>query len=328
MNGQFVISLDFEKFWGVFDSLSSEGYQKNISNVDTVIDRLLDLSNKYNIRLTFSTVGFLFNKNKEEYLKNIPKSLPTYSDIKHNPYPLLDHIGNNQEDDNIHYAYKTLLKIKNEAKHEIGTHSYCHYYCLEKGQTTEQFEADLKMAKQVAKNIDVDIKSIVFPRNQVNDDYLKICKEQGILSYRGVENHTIYKAKSKKETKKPTYRIMRLSDSYINLTGSHTFKFDDLNNNGMINIPSSRFLRPYNHKLRILEPLKINRVKKGMNKAAKKGELYHLWWHPHNFGNYIDENFNHLEQLFKHFKYLNEKRNFESVTMTELALKLNNQQAI
>ena len=323
MNGQFVISLDLEKFWGVFDSSASKNYQKNISNVDIVIDRLLDLSNTYNIQLTFSTVGFLFNKNKEDYLKNIPKALPTYSNKKHNPYPLLDHIGYNQENDTIHYAYNSLLKIKNEPKHEIGTHSYCHYYCLEEGQTTQQFEADLKMAKKVAQNIDVDIKSIVFPRNQVNDDYLKVCKEQGILSYRGVENHAIYKAKSKKETKKSTYRIMRLSDSYINLTGNHTYKLDDLkNNNGMVNIPSSRFLRPYSHKLRVLEPLKINRIKNGMTKAAKNGELYHLWWHPHNFGNYIDENFKLLEQLFKHYIKLNEKFNFESVTMTGLAEKL------
>jgi len=54
-----------------------------------------------------------------------------------------------------------------------------------------------------------------------------------------------------------------------------------------------------------------------MTYAAKNGLMYHLWWHPHNFGNNIEENFNTLKSILEHFRFLNEKYNFESKTMAE-----------
>ena len=54
-------------------------------------------------------------------------------------------------------------------------------------------------------------------------------------------------------------------------------------------------------------------------KAAIKGEMYHLWWHPHNFGANIDENFYNLEQILKHFNYCRNKYKMQSFTMSELS---------
>ena len=112
MNGQFVISLDFEKIWGVFDVIPSNGdYIENIECVDLVIGKLLELSSKYNIKLTFSTVGFLFNKNKEEFSANTPHELPNYSIKKFDPYPLIKDIKDSEDLDNLHYGYQSLIKI-------------------------------------------------------------------------------------------------------------------------------------------------------------------------------------------------------------------------
>ena len=69
MNGQFVLSLDFEKYWGVFDSKPLVEYQENLNNVNNVIDKLLELSDYYGVKLTFATVGFLLNENKVSYKK-------------------------------------------------------------------------------------------------------------------------------------------------------------------------------------------------------------------------------------------------------------------
>ncbi len=319
MNGQFIISLDFEKNWGVFDSKPNGEYLDNINNVDLVIDRLLSLSDKYKIRLTFATVGFLFNKDKESFKRNIPDITPSYKNKLHNPYPLIEKIGLNENADKIHYAYNSLLKIIHNGSHEIGTHTYCHYYCLEDGQSIDQFEADLLMAKRVGNEMKIDIKSIVFPRNQVNKDYLKICEKHGILSYRGIENHAIYKPKPKIDSKNPVARALRFSDAYINITGNHTYNFNKLKTNRIVDLPSSSFLRPYSKKLSALEPLKVRRVKKGMIQAAKKGELFHMWFHPHNFGKNIDENFKNLEEIYKIYAKLNSRYKFESTTMTQLA---------
>ena len=72
------------------------------------------------------------------------------------------------------------------------------------------------------------------------------------------------------------HRIYRLLDTYFNISGHNTY---DLNaKNGVFNVASSRFLRPYSKKLKILEPLKIARIKKSMTHAAKNHEVYHLWF--------------------------------------------------
>ena len=56
-----------------------------------------------------------------------------------------------------------------------------------------------------------------------------------------------------------------------------------------------------------------------MTKAAKKGEVIHLWWHPHNHGVNTMKNINQLESLLKHFKKLKSKYNMLSLNMSELS---------
>jgi len=323
MNGQFVLSLDFEKIWGVFDSKPNGDYQKNLKSVDIIIDRLLNLSDQYGIKLTFATVGFLFNKDIESLIANTPKILPTYTNEKLNPYLFIRKIKDFKNDDPQYFAYSSLQNIIKHGQHEIASHTYSHYYCLEEGQNLDQFEEDLKMAKKVAQDIGVDLKSIVFPRNQVNVKYLKVCKEYGFISYRGNENHSIYEAKSKQETKSLLHRFLRLADAYINITGTHSHNLNAVKKNGLVDITSSSFFRPYNKNMSLLEPLKVNRVKKSMTRAAKNKELFHIWFHPHNFGVNTDKNFNNLEAIFKLYSKLNEKYHFEAATMSEVALKLN-----
>ena len=55
-----------------------------------------------------------------------------------------------------------------------------------------------------------------------------------------------------------------------------------------------------------------------MTAAAKKNEIYHLWWHPHNFGNYPQESMLELKELISHFKSLESNYGFASVNMAEL----------
>jgi peptidoglycan/xylan/chitin deacetylase (PgdA/CDA1 family) len=319
-HGHLVISLDFELFWGVFDVRTLESYKANLHNVITIIPRLLALSDAYNIKLSFATVGFLFAKNKEELIENSPQLKPTFTNSNFNPYRLIENIGYTEPEDPFHYAQSLIKRIQNNGNHEIGSHTFCHYYCNEKGQNSSQFEADLKATIASAKRLEIDITSIVFPRNQINSKYLEICTKYGITSYRGIEKHWMYSTINTKQLENPLYRGFRLLDNYINLSGFNTNSINELKKEApLVNIPSSRFLRPYNKSLRILEPLKVSRIKKGMTYAAKNNEVYHLWWHPHNFGENIDNNFIILEQLFKHYQFLNNNHNFKSETMTGLS---------
>lgn len=320
MNGKFIISLDFELHWGIFDHTKVVDYEENLKNTRAAIFRMLDLCEKYNVKLTFSTVGFLFAKDKKGLKKFIPQLKPTYDNKLLSPYRLIEtEIGENEDDSPYHYANSIITLLK-DTQHEIGTHTFSHYYCCEKGQTKEQFNEDIKSAVRIGKSLGIKVESIVFPRNQVNTEYLNICSNNRLLTYRGTENFWIYKPKRYYLLA----RALRLFDSYINISGYNTYNKEYAINShsSCINLPSSRLFRAYNKNLKFLEPLKMNRIKKAMTYAAKNEEIFHLWWHPHNFGANLDKNISNLEEVFKHYNKLNRDHQFESETMSSLAKKI------
>lgn len=321
--GKFVISLDFELMWGVRDNRTIDNYGSSILGVRTALDQMLEVFEKYKIRATFAVVGFLFHKNRINFYENIPTLKPSYLDANLSPYTnLKSFLGEDELKDPYYFGYSLVQKIIKKDVHEIATHTYCHYYCLEEGQTISQFEEDLKYAIQIAKLNEVVIKSIVFPRNQFNDDYLNVCKKLGITSYRGNEVSRIYESSSgNKQTL--IKRAIRLLDAYINITGHHCYCLDNMKKSILFNIPSSRFLRPYSSKLVLLDRLKFLRIKNAMTHAAKNNLMYHLWWHPHNFGSNYGENIMFLEKILNHYEYLNLKYKFQSITMNELSQELN-----
>src|SRR5207248_9584157 len=86
-----------------------------------------------------------------------------------------------------------------------------------------------------------------------------------------------------------------------------------------LDVPASRFLRPYSPALRWFEPLRLGRIEREMTKAAKKGLVYHLWWHPHNFGANTAANIAGLDRLLRHFDTLRREHGMDSRTMLEVA---------
>lgn len=315
--GLFVISLDFELLWGVWDVTSKEKYGANILGVKQVIPKLIELFAQYNFKATFSTVGFLFAKNKEELLNYFPDKMPSYSNNDYNVYTKeVSSIGNDETDDPYHYGYSLLQQIK-QTPHEIGTHTFCHYYCLEDGQCATEFDADIKAAKKIAMANDIAITSVVFPRNQVNEEYLTILESNEIAVYRGNPTSWIYKPRAF-AAEVLFIRLCRLLDTYLPISGynTHIIKKE----NGLpVNIPASRFLKPYNKNLAWLEKIKLNRIMNEMTRAAQKNEMYHLWWHPHNFGINIKENMANLSLILQHYQLLHTKYGFTNCTMTEAA---------
>jgi Polysaccharide deacetylase len=323
-NGKFVISLDFELMWGVRDKKEISNYGDNILGVHKVIPKLLETFRKYEIKVTFSTVGLLFFETKQELIASIPNLKPQYNDSNLSPYNgHFDILADEYEMDKYHFAPKLIKEIQKYPEQEIGTHTFSHYYCLEAGQTSETFKADIESAISIAEKYNIQLTSLVFPRNQFNEDYLKICLELGIFCYRGNEQSWLYKAKNE-EDESTFRRAFRLMDAYVNISGHNCYSDHFLKSKMPINIPSSRFLRPFSRKLKFLDGLRLYRIKSGMTYAAKNNLTYHLWWHPHNFGVNQEENFEFLEKILKHYNELNHKYSFTSITMSNLAKILQN----
>ncbi|HNR18259.1 MAG TPA: polysaccharide deacetylase family protein, partial [Chitinophagaceae bacterium] len=276
--GKFVISLDFELFWGVRDKRTIENYGTNILGVQQAIPAMLSLFDKYGVKGTFSTVGFLFAKNKEELLAGCPEMKPLYTEANLSPYNSFDAVGHNEQDDPYHFGYSLLQQVKEKNHHEIGTHTFCHYYCLEPGQTPEAFRQDLLAAKKIAAARGIVVRSLVFPRNQFNEEYLSVCREAGIDSYRGNPASWLYSGRNKND-ESLLRRTFRFADAYINLTGHHCHTKEYVLSSSLVNIAASRFLRPFSPKLAILDGLRLRRIKRAMLHAAKHKKLFHLWWH-------------------------------------------------
>lgn len=314
--GCLVISLDFEMMWGNLEHWSVEEYGRtNVQNVRTVVNRLIDIFDKYQVHATFATVGMLMLHDKQE-LEKFNIIPPGYKNTKLSPFE--KSFISNIYDESLYFASDVVSKLKEAPNIEIGTHTFSHYYCWEEGQTLEQFDNDIENAIKVADINGIKIHSIVFPRNNVSESYLKVCTKYGISSYRG-NPAKLYD--NKKGFAGVIQRILRLLDLYLNL-GNKTSYVPQRKSAEMINIPASRFVRPYSKKLSWLDGLRFRRIRKEMIKAAKQNEVYHLWWHPHNFGADIDKNFLFLQRILDCFLYCKEKYGMQSFTMKELSEQL------
>jgi len=317
-NGVFTISLDFELFWGLRDILTENDCREMLLGARRAIPEILVLFSEYGIHATWATVGFLFYSGRDELLKNLPEPLPAYEDRSLSPYGVIGSTGNREEEDPLHYAPSLIKQIAASPGQEVATHTFSHYYCLEKGQTVEAFRADLEAACNVAAGCGIELRSLVFPRNQFNEAYLSVCRELGIIAYRGNQQNWMYQA-STTDGEPKLKRLARLIDAYINLSGFNGHPGTIQQETLPFNIPASRLLRSVSSRLKLFEPLRLQRIKKEMSHAAKNGLLYHLWWHPHNFGNDINGNVVFLRQILHHYRQLEEQYGMRSMSMAEIA---------
>ncbi len=316
MSGKFVISLDFEKYWGVRDHKSISDYQENLDNVDLIVKRTLELFDMKKIHATWAIVGFMLFENKIQLIEMLDEIKQLYFDISLNPYKYIEF---NELIPKYHFSIQQIRQILCTPFQEIASHTFSHYYCLEEGQNIVDFKFDCDRFQEISKEFGINVKTIIFPRNQINTNYLDVLVENSIYAYRGTEEHPIYEASSKQKNTM-LKRILRFLDRYINLTGHHTYKIDK--SLKVINVKSSRFLAPYNKKLALLDMLRLNRIKKSMTYAAKNNQVFHLWWHPHNFGKNIEENFRFLNGIISHYQYLNSHYGFESKNINEIVSEM------
>lgn len=318
--GYFLISLDFELYWGVRDCKPLESCRERMERVRNIVTRMIALFSEYEVKATFATVGMLMAQSKEELLDFVPEKKPLYDATHLSPYN--GYLGEMPETDtHLHFAPDLVKAIQQTPGMEIGSHTFSHYYCLANGQDADSFEDDLRSHLRLAEKRGIKLKSLVFPRNQYNKAYLDICRKLGIEVFRGNESSWIYSARND-EQETPLRRAIRLTDAYLNLSGHHTYKPRGMVENGLFNFPSSRFLRPARPINPLLEGLRLRRITRAMNHAAKHGEVFHLWWHPHNFSENTDANFAFLKRILQHYQALHAKYGFESVNMGELAAHL------
>ncbi|MEW9570451.1 polysaccharide deacetylase family protein [Rhodanobacter sp. Si-c] len=314
--GTFTISIDFELYWGVRDTRSLDAFRDHLDGVGQAIPRMLNLFEQHRIHATWATVGLIFCRDREAALSAAPSKRPGYKNSALCPYRYLEQSAD--LDERYHFAPELVELIAATPGQEVASHTFSHYYCREAGQTAAAFRADLAAAVRIAATQGITLRSLVFPRNQWNPDYLEVLVEHGITAYRGNERGWLYAA-TDHDGQNAVRRIGRLLDSYVDLSGHHTYTLESCVGRLPLNFPASRFLRPYNPRLAWLEGLRLRRITRAMRHASRNHEVFHLWWHPHNFGVDTDQNIDFLERVIEEFESLRRQDGMRSLGMAELA---------
>ncbi len=278
--GTFVISLDFELLWGVRDKRTIADYGANILGVRRAIPAMLDLFEARNIPATWATVGFLFCADKAELIASFrdccpptrtggcrPTTISPISAATKSPIPIAtgyrccgrSRRGHARKSPATRSRTSIAWKRAAASMHSAPT---WRVPCRRRGAAT------------------LRLTSIVFPRNQMAPDYLKVCARWA--SPRFAATNTLRSTpRGGDSEQRPLIRAGRLLDSYLPLTGAnaHAPRLVE----GMVDVPASRFLRPARGR-GVLERLRLKRITSAMETAARQGLVFHLWWHPHNFG--------------------------------------------
>lgn len=297
-NAKFVISLDFELFWGVSDTQTVSSYGRNVLGEWEAIPRMLALFCQHGLRVTWATVGMVMCRNYRHWRDLRPALLPAYTRANLSPYAM-DHLV--KEHARLFFARPLVEQILATQGQELGTHTYSHFYCAEAGAMPEQFAADLACARDGAADLGVNLRSLVLPRNQIVDEFLAVLPRIGIQVFRGNTQHWLYQ-NGHAVAGGIAGRLARFADACLPLSGDRTVH--EQHREGVVNLPGSLFLYPWCARRRVLSAMRLRRLKQCMTRAAQTGGVFHLWWHPHNFGVNLEQNLALLEMVLRHYRVL------------------------
>ena len=129
----------------------------------------------------------------------------------------------------------------------------------------------------------------------------------GFTCYRGNPAAWFWRAASGQDTG-IVQKSVRLLDHYIPIATSNPAP-SSTGADTVLNLPASRFFRPFDIKLDGYggQQLKVRRILSEMTEAARTGNTYHLWWHPHNLATHPGKNMAALDQILRHYPAIAQK---------------------
>jgi len=312
-----VLSLDLELHWGARDHTApTPGVAEDLIASRSMVLRLAELFARRGISATWATVGLLFATTAEEARSFAPASRPGYSRSELDPYT--EPIGATEQEDPLHLAGGLVGRLARIRGQEIASHTFSHYYCLERGQDEQDFRADLAAAQRIAAERGIRLRSLVLPRNQWRADFARTVLDSGFECIRGPQPGWPHRPRRGEDTGMAV-RATRLAGSYAG-PALPTFSWSDIEEpSGLCNIPASAFLRPASPRTRSLQPLQHRRIVAALRQAAGQGRIVHLWWHPQNFVPHADANVEQLNRLLDEFDRLRVTDGMQTLAMAGVA---------
>ncbi len=312
--GVVTISIDHEFAWGYADMPLSNEDRIRIAKEQEIVERLIALFEKYNITATWAIVGHLLENDCKynEGTAHPEYKRPIFKNEKKDWF--FQHPLDVDAKDVLWYDTKDLIgKIqRSSVGHEIGSHSYAHIMYDENVVDQQVIETDLLNIQRVHDIKGVSRESFVFPRNI--EGFHHLLKKRGIRYYRGSSK------KWYRSLPGALQRIGHLADYFIPNTPT---SLPIIHESGLVNIQDSMLLLGRNGLRKIIPACGVVwKAKRGIKKAIRKKEVFHLWFHPSNFSYHTEEQFGIFENILKEIKQRKESGEIENLTMGEVGSRV------
>lgn len=191
--------------------------------------------------------------------------------------------------------------------HEIGSHSYAHPLYGEISR--EAAQDDISRAADIHKRRGLSFRSFVFPRNK--EGHHDLLADHGITCFRGL-NPAWYD--------KLPYRLWPLGTGIDYWLPTTRTVIPTVHPSGLVNIPDSLALVSRKGIKRLLPSFqRIRKLRRALDAAARRGETFHLWFHPSNFSYDTETQFKIFDAVLAYAAEMRDRRALDIVTMGEQA---------
>jgi peptidoglycan/xylan/chitin deacetylase (PgdA/CDA1 family) len=310
--GAFTLSLDFELIWGTLENYGPDAYRSACETERAeVVDRLLALLAEFEVSATWCTLGHLFldgcaPQNGVKHPEIVAPRRANGEDwFAYDP-------GTDERRDPIYYGRTLVRKVQDcPVPQEIGGHSFSHV--LFARCSAETAASDLAELVRAANEVGVEPRSFAFPGNEVG--HLELLPRHGFTCYRGPEP-SWYGGPGAGALR----RFAHLFDILSARRPPVSESVEELP--GLWNVPASMMYFPMHGRRRHI-PLsrRVRRAVKGLDRAAAERRVFHLWFHPTNLADEIDQMFAGLRSIFEHASALRSDGTLEVASMGALADK-------
>ena len=265
--GKFIVSLDCEGKWGMADAL--EPYHHALLTDDSlaaVYEQIKSLFARYEIAATFAFVmAFTL----------APAQRPAFAQLldrdPHRKDEWLSYYWRALEEGHGEgwFQARALETIRAEDRHEIACHGFCHRPLGDESLSEAEAEAEIDAALAVAAMQGVELRTFVYPRNEIG--HLDVLRRAGFLGYR-------------ERLRRPVSglgRALRLSEEF-NLWPSRQH-VERPGPDGLVAIPPGYFFNwRFGARRRVPAWVTVRRWRNLIGATARSGGVAHLWFHPHN----------------------------------------------
>jgi len=258
----FIMSLDCEGKWGMADMLQPF-HHRDITNASlaAAYRQLIAMLDRHQIAATFAFVmAFALSAGEREKFDVLDERRnPGDTWLRH----YWDSVKRGQGDG--WHQPEAFDMVRDAGRHEIASHSFCHRPLGDRSIDGAGAARELALAAEAARLKQVELKTLVFPRNEVGN--LAAVRAAGYLGYRSRLDRHGGKAAA-------------LLEEFVLWRGPQA---PLASADGIIAIPPGHFFN-WRLGLRRLVPPAVTRARwrNQLDACVREGGIVHLWLHPHN----------------------------------------------